>query len=329
MRALAAVLVLTAVGCAEDAGFPTYGEGLGTPENPIPEDNVSYVVNTKLDVGGGTTPQPVVDAVAGVRAFSQNPARALLAMADQTAVAQLKSQIGTTLTSSLEGWINTEIDKARIATKTLRQYAAELTTIGETSLTGFYLDSTLSMTPEKTTHVLGDLNFRHSRDIVVLLGGTASDVLKQSPTLVVAQAGAITLGDHKFGLAFGSHAWSGINLASTAIYGRDVNSAFAGSILCGELARTVSLKCISGACVGRESQLRAICDGGVAGLVGDFRDRVGAFKIEMLRFVGGTARLVDDHGDGLADRILEGAWNIELNMGAGVRAMTATFTASK
>jgi len=330
MRALAAVLFIFAAGCAEPPPPEGYGEGLGTPENPIPEDDLSYVVTSSLDfTTNGALPQPVVDTVAGLRAFSSNPARALLAKADQTAVQTLKSQIGTTLTNSLEGWLNTEIDKARIATKTLRQYATELTTISETTLTKFYLDSVLSMTPAKTTHMLGNLNFRHSRDIVVLLGGTASDVLKQTPTLAVMPGGAMTLGDHKFSMAFGNHAWSGINLASTAIYNRDVSSTFVGGILCAEIARAVSLKCSGTSCVGHESQLKTICDGGVTGFVDDLRTHVAAFKLEMLRFAAGNARLVDDHGDGLADRILDGTWQVEMNMSGTMRQVSATFIASK
>ncbi|HEY5949618.1 MAG TPA: hypothetical protein VIV40_29185 [Kofleriaceae bacterium] len=330
MRALAAILVSSLAACAAEEPA-TYGEGLGTPENPIPDDDLTYAVASRIDFTvDGTLPPQVVDTVAALRGFSQNPAHALLAGADQTAVQALKTSLGSTLSSNLEGWLNTEIDKVRIATKTLRQCATDIVSITETSLTRFYLDSLLSMTPEKSTHTLAHLNFKPlSVDIVVLIGGSASDVLTQHPSIAVAPAGALSLGDQKFGLAFGSYAWSGINLASTAVFGAGVQTTIAGGLNCAAVAKAVSLKCSSSSCVGHESELRAICEAGGAALVGQLQQHVAAFHLDVFRFVGGNAHLVDNNGDGLADRILDGAWDVEMNLGAGLRKATATFTAAR
>lgn len=332
MRALtAAALVTLATGCAEEEAPATYGEGLGTPENPIPEDELPYAVASRIDFTvNGAVPMQVTDATASLRTFAQNPGRTLLTMADQTTVQGVKAEIGTTLSANLETYLNTEIDKARIATKTLRQLATDVVAITETSLTRFYLDSSLSMTPTKTTHSLTDLNFRPlSVDIVVPIGGLAADELMQHPTLTVAAAGAITLGDQVFGLAFGKHAWSGINLASTTMYGGAVQTVFASGINCSGLAMAVAAKCTSTACVGHEGQLRAICEGATAAVVGQLQQRVLAIEIDEFRFIAGTARLVDDNNDGLADRILEGTWDGELDLGTGLRRTPATFTATK
>jgi hypothetical protein len=331
MRTLAAVVVASLAACAAEDSAPwTYGDGLGTPENPIPEDNVSYVVTSKIDfTQNGTTPPDVAATIAGCKSFAQNPARTLLQMADATAVQQLKSAIGTTLSNNLEGYINTEVDKARIATKTMRQFSTDVASITETSLTKFYLDSSLSMTPAKTTHVLTDLNFKPaSVDLIVLIGGVAADKLTQTPTLAVAPAGAMTLGEQKFGLAFGDHAWSGVNLASTTIFGAGVQMTFQTGINCAALAKAVAARC-SGSCVGHESELRAICDGGTAKLVGDLREHVAAFHLNLFRLASGTAKLLDENLDGLADRIVDGTWSVELDLGTGVRQATAAFTAAK
>jgi hypothetical protein len=331
MRTLAAVVIAALAACAAEDPDPwTYGEGLGTPDNPIPEDNVSYVVTSRIDFTmNGTTPSEVVATIAGVKSFAQNPARTLLQNADQTAVQQLKTAIGTTLANNLEGYLNTEIDKARVATKTLRQFATDVASITETSLTKFYIDSTLSMTPAKTTHVLTDVNFKPlSVDIVVLIGGVVADKLTQTPSLSVAPAGAMTLGDQKFGLAFGDHAWSGINLASTTMYGTGVQMTFQTGMNCAAVAKAVAAKC-SGSCVGHESELRAICDGGTAKLVGDLREHVAAFHLSLFRLASGTAKLLDENYDGLADRIVDGMWSVELDLGTGVRQATAAFTAAK
>jgi hypothetical protein len=331
MRLLAAVLVTSVAACAVDEEPQTYGEGLGTPENPVPDDDFSYAVASKIDFTvNGVVPQQVTDASAVLRAFSQNPANTLLARADQTAVQQLKASLPSTLVSSLEGWINTEIDKARIGTKTMRQYASELATITEGTLTRFTVESTLTMTPAKATHQLADLNFKPSSfDIVVLIGGMADDKLVQYPTLTVGAGGALTLGDQHFGLAFGHHAWSGIELASSHIFGAGVQATFVTGTNCATLARNVATRCLSTSCVGHESQLKAICDGGTAGIADQLRTRVAAVDLDVFRFISGTARLIDDNGDGLADRIVEGSWDAEINLGLGLRKAPATFAATR
>jgi hypothetical protein len=38
---------------------------------------------------------------------------------------------------------------------------------------------------------------------------------------------------------------------------------------------------------------------------------------------------VDDDGDGVADRIVDGAWDAQMNLGLGLRHAPATFTATR
>src|SRR5688572_13672706 len=98
MRLLAAVLVTSLAACAVDEEPDTYGVGLGTPENPIPDDDFAYAVESKIDfTANGVVPSQVTEAAAGLRAFAQNPAGTLFARADQTAVQQLKSALPSTL----------------------------------------------------------------------------------------------------------------------------------------------------------------------------------------------------------------------------------------
>jgi hypothetical protein len=329
MRVLAAILATAAVACTDDAAPPTYGDGLGTPENPVPEDNLAYDVTSRIDVTGDAIPPEVHDATAGMTAFSSNPAHALLAAADPTMVQDLKTQIGSTLAGQLEGWMNTEIDKAKVATKTMRQFATDVVSITESTLTHFYLPSTLSMTPAKTTHVLAGINFRPlALDIVVPVGGLTADVLTQHPTLSVAEGGAFTLGDQKFGLAFGDHAWSGITLATTTLYGSGVQGTLSTGVNCDTVAHAVAARCYSSSCVGHESQLRAVCASGVAGLSGTLNQKVIAFHLEVFRFMSGTATMVDTNGDGLADRIDNGTWSTQIKL-VTLREATAMFTAKK
>jgi hypothetical protein len=43
----------------------------------------------------------------------------------------------------------------------------------------------------------------------------------------------------------------------------------------------------------------------------------------------GDAKLVDDNGDGIADRIIEGKWDSEMNIGLGLRKAPSTFEATR
>lgn len=331
MRSLAAVLVTLVTACAAEEEPATFGENLGTPDNPIPEDGESYAVTSKIDFTvDGAVPAQVAAAVTTLKSFAQNPGKALLANANQAAVQRLQASLSSTLNSQLEGWINIEIDKARVATKTMRQYATEIVAIAQSTLTGFYLDSTLIMTPAKTTHMIAGLNFRPaSVDIVVPVGGLTGDALMQHPLLAVGEAGALSLGAHTFGLAFGNHAWSGINLASTTIFGGGVQATLVAGINCAALATAVAARCVSSSCVGHAGDLRAICDGGATALADSLREPISAFQLDLFRFVAGSARLVDDNNDGLAERIVDGVWSAELDFGTGVHAASAMFTAKR
>jgi hypothetical protein len=331
MRLLAAILVTSVAACAVDEEPTTYGEGLGTPENPVPDDGFAYAVASKIDFTvNGVVPQQVAEASAVLRSFSTNPAQTLLGRADATAVQQLKASLSSTLSSSLEGWINTEIDKARIAGKTMRQYASDLATISDASLTRFTLESTLTMTPAGATHRLTDLNFKPlSFDIVVLIGGMAADQLTQHPTLTVGTGGALQLGGQNFGLAFGHHAWSAIELSSTTIFGTGVQATLVTGTSCTTLAKNIAAKCISTSCVGHETQLKAICDAGTTAIVDQLRTKVSAVDLDVFRFIAGSARLVDNNGDGLADTIVEGKWDAEINLGVGVHKTPLTFAATR
>jgi hypothetical protein len=325
MRAIATVFVALLTACATDEEPPSYGEGLGTPDDPIPFSDESYDVITIINFPPAGV--PVASVVATLEAFAQNPAKTLLANANQADVQRLRSRLPSTLNNQLETWINAEIDKQRVATKTPRQLATDLAAITTSALTKLYLPSTLIMTPAKTTHLLAGLNFRPlTVDIVVPIGGLTGDVIKRNPSLVVGEGGALSLGAHEFGLAYGQHALQGINLASSTLYGGTVQSTLASATSCAALATAVAARCLSGTCVGQASELRAICEAGSVAIAASLSNSVSAVELDVFRFAG-SARLVDDNGDGLAERIVEGSWQAELDFGSGVHSVTAAFTA--
>lgn len=326
MRLLAAVVVtsLAACGTTEEV-VPTYGEGLGTPENPIPQDSAAYMVRTRIEPADATIPPAVASVAANLRAFAQSPAQTLISLADDANVPELtllQSALSSTLEAQLPGWIDAEIDKALTSGKTTRQLATEVAGFAETALTRFGLDSTLSFSPTKTTHTLRGLSFRLSGlDVVVPLGGLKADTIDTQPAVEVGEGGAISFGDHQFGIAFANHAWQGINLASKTVFGADVRTALATAVNCRTIAETVATKCVYSSCVGHPAQLQAVCEHGLDLIVTKLAADVGAFDLDVLRYVSGSARLVDENGDGLANRIEDGIWDPELGTARG------TFTA--
>jgi hypothetical protein len=321
VKPILALVLGALVGCGVDTEDVDYAEGLGTPESPIPGTE-SYAVVSRIDLG---LDMPAVDhAVASMRAFSQNPARAVLTL---PAGIQLTAALPASVQSRIEGWLNTEIDKVRVGTKTLRQYATDVAAISETVVDDFTIESSLTITPDRAVHVLTQMNFTpENLDIIIPIGGLKADGINQGTSAIVGTAGALTLGEQKFSLALGSHAWQAINLASKTLYGDDL-SLLATGINCTALADVVSTKCYSGACVGHASELAAVCTSAVAALIDDLRAQIAPLKVDAMVFAHGTARLVDDGGDGIADHIVDGKWDAQADLGQGLRAASATFVA--
>jgi hypothetical protein len=327
-RVLSALVLTALAACAAEDPTPTFGAGLGTPDNPIPANGASYAVRSLIAPSTTTLPAAVTSVTSPLHGFATAPAHTLLGLA-QTAnvpeLAQLTAALPATLSPKLEGWIDAEIDKGLLVGKTARQYVTDMAGFAETVLTQFGVESTLTFTPAKTTHTLDALTFRLAGyEVVVPLGGLTADVVEQHPEVTIAEAGAITFGDHHFGLAFGNHAWQGVNLASNAAYNADMRTALGTAINCHAVAVAVAAKCVGTSCVGHTTQLEAVCTQGLDLLVNGLETRVAAFDFGVLRYVSGSARLVDTDLDGLANRIENGIWNPEMNVGPA----SATFTAS-
>lgn len=337
-RLLAISLITATAACASNEGVDDhgYGEGLGTPESPVPQgdDRAPYSVVSRVDFTVEAILPPQAElVVVTLRAFAENPARGLIDSADAAGVPAVKAiydALPDILTDKLEGWINGEIAKIKINGRTLPQYAGEIAALAETALTQFNLDSTLAMQPGSATHTLTAIDFTPAGlDVEIPITGLAADMLTQHPTISVAEGGALGFGDQKFGLRFGEYAWQGVNAMSTKLFGANVRETLGKAVNCPTLAQTIASKCVLNACVGHKAELTAICNGGLDQIVGQVEARFAAYDIDAFRFKSGLARLVDDDQDGVADRIIDGKWDGEMNIGLGLRRAPATFTASR
>lgn len=322
------------VGCTDtDAPNGGYGD-VGTQEDPVPARTGPYQLTTTVDFTvEAILPAQVEEVVVTLRDFSTNPARAILDLAERRgvpAVGILRAALPGALEDKLEEWINAEIVKLRIAGKPITVYAGEIAMLAEIALTQFAVDSELAVGKTGSTHRITGLDLRPAGlDFRVPISGLASDILTQQPAITVEDRGALGFGDQHFGLAYGEYAWQGVEAASTLLFGKGVRATLGTVIDCTALARTVADKCLLGVCVGHETELRQICTGGLDAVVDFAHDKLAAMRLDVLRLAEGSALLIDDDGDGFGDRITDGVWKAELNLGMGLRHAPATFTGSR
>jgi hypothetical protein len=322
---------------ADDDGSP-YGEGFGTPENPVPQsaEEGPYATKTMMDfTAEQLLPPTVEDVVQVLRAFGDNPARGLIKAADKGGLVVLEELYGalpSTLQDKFEGWVNGELDKVKINGKTLSQYAAQAAMMAEFALTKFELDSELSITPEGATHTLTAVDFTPvGINFRIPISGIASDVLTQHPTVMVGLGGELVLGDESFGLRIGEYAWGGFNAGVADLFGGDLQASLESGINCTAVAQSVADKCLpfTSICVGHESMIKGVCTGARDLFVEQLHALFARLNLDAFHMARGDAKLVDDNGNGIADRIVDGLWDSEMNIGLGLRKAPATFEASR
>jgi hypothetical protein len=307
----------------------------GTPENPVPYKSGPYRVETAVDFTIEAVLPPQIETVVQfLRLFSTNPARAIFDLAEAKgvpAVGIIRDVLPAVLEDKLEGWINDEIAKVKINGKPITQYAGELASLAEIALSEFALESSLDIDGgEKATHTLTALDLRPTGiDFRLPIGGLAGDILTQNPTISVSEGGNFGLSEQHFGLNYGEYAWRGLELASQQLFGAGIRATLGKAINCQGLAHTIADKCVLNVCVGHETELKSVCNGGLDAIVDFTHDRMAAMRLEVFHFASGNARLVDDDGDGYGDRIVDGVWAAEMNLGLGLRKAPATFTGER
>jgi hypothetical protein len=308
-------------GCATEPPPAGYGSDFGTPENPVPNSD-GYTVRSRVTTPLGVA--SVTAAIANLQSFSQHGGTALLAQT--TSNAATLATLPSTLRAQLPAWIDAELDKQNIGASTARNTIGQIATMAESVVDDFFIESQMTISPTGATHSLVDLNFEPSgTDVLVPIGGFSEDKLAQKPTATVGERGALELGDQTFGLAFGAHAWQGINLASTAMFGSDLTAI--SKLDCNTVATAVAAKCVGSSCVGHASDLLAVCQTETSNLAMDLQAALAPIVITSLRFTSGTAHLADDNHDGVAERIEDGMWDTEVDEGSGAQSIQIVFTA--
>jgi hypothetical protein len=331
---IAILATLLAAGCGVSADDGTGSDPVGTPENPVPSKEGPYAVRNSVDFTvEAVLPKPAEVVVATLREFSTNPGGALVAAADAAGVPALGTLYGVLpgpLKDRFEGWINDFVEKLKINGKPITAYAGDIAMLAELALSQFAVTSELDMRGGTANHRLTGVDLNPAGiDVVLPIGGLAGDILTQDPTVTVAEGGFVTVSEQHFGLMYGEYAWQGIEAASTQLFGQGVRATLGKAVNCPALAANIADKCVLGVCVGHQSLIEDICEGGLDTIVNLAHDAMAANKIEALHLISGTVRLVDDDGDGVGDRLVDGNWDAEMNLGLGLRHTPATFEGSR
>jgi hypothetical protein len=322
-RILVVVVMTGLVACAAEETPVGYGPGLGEPGSPVPHGD-AYIVRSHVSVPLGIP--AVTAAIAGLQGFSQHGGTTLLAQSADLPAIQALNTLPSTLRAKLDGWIDTELDKQKIGTMTARQGVGQIAVMAGTIVDNFIVESSLSIQPTGAVHSLTDLTFQPlGMDVIVPIGGLAKDKLAQKPTATVGPGGELKLGDQKFSLAFGSHAWQAIDLGTIQLFGGGLDVV--EKLDCNAVAQSVAARCVSTTCVGHASDILAVCQHGLTSLIDQLSAALTPVELDSLRFVSGTAHLTDPNNDGIADQILDGTWDTETDTGTGPHSSQVAFTA--
>jgi hypothetical protein len=332
MKRLLAIALLTACGTTDSGTDQPYGPGMGTPDNPVPQQGAvgPYMVVTHVDFSvEQVLPGQAEAIVATLRDFSKNPAHSIITLAQKEGVpaaSALYDALPSQLTDKFEGWVNGYVDGVSIGGKKLTTWAGDMAGLADFALTKFDIDSTLAIDGMTSTHTVTMIDFTPTGfvNVKIPVDGVAAEILTQHPTIAVGEAGALTVGDESFGLLLGNYAWTALNNECTALFGGDLRTTIGKAVNCPALAKSIADKCVLTLCVGHESLIKDVCEGGLDALVDGLHDEFKLYNYGA-HYMAGAATLVDADGDGVADHIVNGTWDAELNLGLGPRHAPATW----
>lgn len=289
----------------------------------------TYRVRSTIDVTvEAVLPEPAEELVVTLRDFSVHPGHTLVDLADQAgvpAVSELRALLPDVLEGRLDGWLDDEIAKLRIGGVPVTHLAGDAAAITESALTQLELDSELRIDGARATHRLTAIDLAPAG----LDARLAFDVEISAAVSAASHAGSFSIGDHRFGLAYGEYVWRATDAAIARRFGGGIRAALGSAVDCPGLAQAIAGKCVLGVCVGHASQLDELCERGLDEVVGIAHDKVADLRFDALHLAAGRAQLADTSGDGIADALIGGVWTAEINAGFGLRPVPATFTASR
>ena len=291
-------------------------------------------------------PGPVGDTLRLVHRLVDDPAAAILAFADDAGVpglSTLRSALPDVLESKLTGWMNAYIKTASVGGVSPYDQIATMDQLIQAFLLNWGLQSRLVLPlGAPGTHAPVSLSFASaSSPVLIPLDATASVISATGVTATLSWPGGpngaavVTISDHTLGLPFGRYALQALNAILLSQYGAaNLGAYLSNAIGCPGMARSVASQCvsvvISDVCVGHESDLLAVCEGGLAEAAKQMEDQIRSLDLKAIHCLSGTATAT---GAALsrpqdATALDNGLWTATVDFGSGAQPATATFFAT-
>jgi hypothetical protein len=279
----------------------------------------AYQVDTVLDIqAAAVLPQQAYDAVELIRGLRDNPGETLFDLAEEAgvpAVGEVRDALPSYLEDRLYGWIDGELASYTHGDSPIAVVIDRILTIAETVIAELRLSSELTVEDELAVHRLRAIAFAvDAYEVGFDLDAPATATASHTDD-------TLTLGAHAYGLPYGEYALAAVQSILQAELGTDLRGVLGLLVDCPTLADTIANKCYWNQCVGHESQLAAVCEGGLDYLAQEIIERVSAMRFDALTLQSGTATQT---ADGLSD----GTWTATIDAGMGPRSAPGRFTAT-
>jgi hypothetical protein len=301
-----------------------------------------YAVASQFQVPAtSATPGPLGDTLRLVHGLVDDPGGAILNFAGDAGVpglATLRSVLPSALESRLSGWMNEYIKTASVSGISPYDQLVWLDDTIQSLLLNWALQSTLALPVGSTgTHTPISLTFTSSLSPVsVPLDPTAPVTSGVGITATVSWPGGpdgaavVTISDHFMGLPFGRYALQALNTILLAEYGTpNLGAYLSNAVGCPGMAAYVASRCVSIVCVGHESDLLDVCEGGLAAGASQIENQISSLDFKAIHFELGTATAfgatVSRPQD--ATSLQNGVWTATIDFGSGPEPATATFSA--
>jgi len=288
-------------------------------------------------------PGPVGDTLELVHGFVVDPGEAILDFAGDAGIpglGTLRSVLPDSLESRLTGWMNDYIKSASVGGVTPYDQLVWLDDTIRALLLYWTLQSRLALPAGATgTHAPVTLVFASTTGspftipvdptarVTSGIGVTASLNWPEG----AAGPAVVSISDHFLGLPFGRYVLEALSAVLRAEHGApDLATYLSNAVGCPGLADYVSSQCISVLCVGHESDLLEVCQGGLAEGARQIEDQIRSLDFKAIHFQQGTAIAVGaqvDRPQGTT-ALASGVWSATVDFGSGPAPATATFSAT-
>lgn len=321
------------LGCS-GGGQPGPDDGTGDPGQADPVAGTYRLTSTYDLSQAGVLPDLAGDTLSALTGLADDPAGTLIALlqaADVPVVNELLDAIPDPVLGEFEGWVNDYIASQLYQNVPLSQTIADWVSELSNLLTHFDLVTELDLANLDAagntdgSHILSAVSFPYNGTMITVDTPALVDQITMARDVAVGAAlqgagGTVDIGDHSFRMPLGDFAVAGFNQVLQQTLGAsNIRDALGMVIDCGGLADQVASKCVGPVCVGHRDLIEQFCNAGLDQVAAQVESRIAAIKFASLHLQTGEATLVDaakEDGptDGIIDRMVDGTWQVGLNV---------------